>query len=150
MSPKQPGGGYSPIPQGGNPRQSEAWALIESARRMKEAQADASDKAALVGAARLNWRLWTLFQASLVLPESVVPEDVRNNMLSLANFVDRHTVGFIADPKPERLDVLIRINREIASGLMAQSPKPAAAPDSAAAAPDAKTKGKRERVSQSV
>lgn len=146
MSPKQPGTGYSPIPKGGNPRQSEAWALIESARRMKEAQADANDKAALVGAARLNWRLWTLFQASLVLPESVVPEDVRNNMLSLANFVDRQTVGFLADPKPEKLDVLIRINREIASGLMAQAPIPAE--ETKADAPASKVAAGR--VSQSV
>ncbi len=141
MSLKQAGPGYSPIPQGGNPRQSEAWALIESARRMKEAQAGAGDRKALLGAARLNWRLWTLFQASLVLPESVVPDDVRNNMLSLANFVDRHTVGILADPKPEQLDVLIRINREIASGLMAQ---PAAA-KAAAPAP-----GQPGRVRQTV
>ena len=148
MSPKQPSGSYSPIPPGGNPRQSEAWALIESARRMKEAQAAGGDRLVLLGAARLNWRLWTLFQASLVLPESVVPEDVRNNMLSLANFVDRHTVGFLADPKPERLDVLIRINREIASGLMAQTPPKTAAPGPKTAAAAAKaTPG---RVRQTV
>jgi flagellar biosynthesis activator protein FlaF len=143
---QQSNAGYSQVPQGGNPRQSEAWALIESARRMKEAQADAGDQAALLGAARLNWRLWTLFQASLALPESAVPEEVRNNMLSLANFVDRHTVGFLADPKPEKLDILIRINREIASGLMAQAPKPAE--ETKVEAPIAK--GQAGRVSQSV
>lgn len=143
---QQSNAGYSPVPQGGNPRQSEAWALVESARRMKEAQADSGDKAALLGAARLNWRLWTLFQASLALPESVVPDEVRNNMLSLANFVDRHTVGFLADPKPEKLDVLIRINREIASGLMAQAPKPAE--ETKADAPAVKAASGR--VSQSV
>ena len=43
-------------------------------------------------------------------------------MISLCNFVDKVTVDFISDTKPEKLDVLININREIASGLLATPP----------------------------
>jgi flagellar protein FlaF len=112
---------YSAAPAPGNPRQTEAWALIESARRMSLAQAN-PNTADMLAAVRLNWRLWTLLQASLVSPEAKLPDDLRANMLSLANFVDRHTVGVLADHDPKKLDVLIRINRELASGLIAPVP----------------------------
>jgi flagellar protein FlaF len=135
MSPsrkRHPSGGYSAIPSAGNPRQTEAWALIEAARRMKDAQAEPFDERAFLSAVRLNWRLWTLIQSSLSVPESTVPSEVRANVLALSNFVDRHTVNILAAPKPELADVLIRINREIAGGLMAP---PSA--NAAANAPDA-------------
>jgi flagellar protein FlaF len=78
----------------------------------------------MLAAVRLNWRLWTIFQAELLDPQCTVPDAVRGNMLSLANFIDKHTVGLIAKPSPEKLDVLISINRELAAGLY-QSPEQA-------------------------
>jgi flagellar protein FlaF len=115
-----------------DPRQVESWALMETALRMKAAQKEPMDEAVLLQAVRTNWRLWTIFQASLLDPESLVPIDIRNNVLSLSNFIDSHTADIIADPKPAKLDVLIRINREIAGGLMTA---PAAPPAEAAVAP---------------
>jgi len=100
-----------------NPRQIESWALTETAARMSTARQDPVDEATLLHAVRLNWRLWTIFQASLLEPDCPLPVEIRNNILSLANFVDRHTAGIIAAPSPDQLDVLIRINREIAAGL---------------------------------
>ena len=47
-------------------------------------------------------------------------------MLTLCNFVDKHTVGALVEPTPEKLSVLIDLNRNIASGLM-QIPEGAAA-----------------------
>lgn len=70
-------------------------------------------------AARLNWRLWTIIQSELLDPASPVPLDIRNNVLSLARFVDAQTVDFLGDPAPAKLDVLIAINRELAAGLHA-------------------------------
>lgn len=43
-------------------------------------------------------------------------------MISLCNFVDKVTVNFISDTDPEKLNVLININREIASGLLTTPP----------------------------
>ncbi len=115
-------GHYQTVPTGGNPRQTEAWALTEAARRIKEAQREPVDTEALLQAARLNWRLWTIFQAEMTSPDCQLPLEIRQNMISLCNFVDKVTVDFISDTKPEKLDVLININREIASGLLTTPP----------------------------
>jgi flagellar protein FlaF len=88
---------------------------------LKESQATA-DRDAMLAAARLNWRLWTIFQAELLDPQCTVPDDVRANLLSLANFIDKHTVALIAKPSADKLEVLISINRELAAGLY-QSPE---------------------------
>lgn len=115
-----PSQGYQNRPQAGNPRQTEAWALTEAARRLREAQqADPFDAGRFLDALRLNWRLWTIFQAELCSPECQVPMDIRRNMLALSNFVDKTTVGLLANPQPEKANVLININRELAAGLFA-------------------------------
>jgi len=110
--------GYSTMPQGGLPQYTEAWALIEAARRMAEATTAANAKEAMREALRLNWRLWTIFQVELTGGESNVPEDLRINMLSLCKYVDQHTVGAIAEPTTEKIEVLVNINRDIAGGLL--------------------------------
>lgn len=118
--------GYSSIPQANSPRMTEAWALIEAARRMAVALQDAEGKdimdpkvrASLRDPLRLNWRLWTIFQAELLREDSDLPADIRTNMLTLCNFVDKHTVKCLADPTGDNIVALIDINRNIASGLL--------------------------------
>lgn len=110
-------GGYSNVPSGGNPRQSEAWALTEAARRIADAKERFGAGPELLAAVRLNWRLWTIFQAELSSAGSQVPDDIRSNMLSLANFVDKTSVDIISDPVAEKANILITINRHIAAGL---------------------------------
>jgi flagellar biosynthesis activator protein FlaF len=78
----------------------------------------------MLAAARLNWRLWTIIQSELLDPASTVPLEVRTNVLSLSRFVDATTVDFVAEPLAAKLDSLIAINRELASGLYA-NPSPA-------------------------
>ena len=101
--------------------EAEAWALTEAGRRMKVAQ-EAENQSALLAAVNLNWRLWTIFQAQLLAPGCDVPTEIRNNMVSLSNFVDKVSVGVIRDVEsPETkisVDGLIEINRQIASGLL--------------------------------
>ena len=105
------------MPQEGNPRATEAWALTESGRRLALASRGGRD--AMREALRLNWRLWTIFQADLTvaLESQDQPSDIHVNMLTLCQFVDKHTVAALSDPTPERLRVLIDINRNIAAGL---------------------------------
>lgn len=110
---------YSNIPQPGNPANSEAWALIEAARRMAESVNHEIAPAAMRDALRLNWRLWTIFQADMSLGETQMPEEIRNNMLTLCQFVDRFTVEALVDPQKRHIDTLVSINRNIASGLLA-------------------------------
>ena len=115
---------YTRVPKPGMPTYTEAWALIEAARRM----AVASDYAALDkiedrnkvrDAVRLNWRLWTIFQAEMTgADDDTIPDEIRVNMLTLCKFVDQHTVDTMQDPVPEKVSTLIEINRNIAAGLL--------------------------------
>jgi flagellar protein FlaF len=113
-----------PAQQGGSPRETEGRALMEAARRLSVAKDNPGDKAALVDVVRLNWRLWTIFQSDLSEPDNDLPAELRNNMLKLCNYVDKRTVEILSSPTPEAIDVLININRNIASGLLADT-KPA-------------------------
>ena len=118
--------GYTSVPQSSSPRMTEAWALVEAARRIAVAleEAEGKDmldpkvKAALREPLRLNWRLWTIFQAELLREDTDLPEDIRINMLTLCNYVDKHTVKCLAEPTAENIAGLIDINRNIASGLL--------------------------------
>lgn len=115
-------GNYRSIPAGGNPRETEAWALTETARRMSVGQAESVDIAEFLAAVRLNWRLWTVFQADLSSPDSEVPLEMRQNMLSLCNFVDKQTVKIISTGDRSLASSLININRQLAGGLFVVIP----------------------------
>lgn len=101
----------------GPPQLTEAWALTTAARKMLEAKERPDDIDGLTNAVRINWRLWTIFQAELTEPTNPMPPEIRGNLLSLAAFIDKQSTSILGDPKPEKLDVLININRQIAAGL---------------------------------
>ncbi len=118
MAQEYQGAGYGTVPQGGLPQYTEAWALIEAARRMADATTAENASESMRETLRLNWRLWTIFQAELSGEESAVPDEVRLNMLTLCKFVDQHTVDAIRKPTAEKMGVLVNINRNIAGGLL--------------------------------
>jgi flagellar biosynthesis activator protein FlaF len=107
---------YQRTPEPGNPARSETWALLEAARQLHQTKDGEMDdfRAAL----RMNWRLWTIFQASVVEPDCALPTEVRGNLLSLANFVDKATVQLLVEREPKTIEALININRQISEGLM--------------------------------
>ena len=114
---------YEQIPEAGNPTYTEAWALVEAARRMASPLEygdldDENNKVRVRDSLRLNWRLWTIFQTELSLEDGPVPIEIRESMLNLCNFVDKHTVDTINAPTPEKIATLIEINRNIANGLL--------------------------------
>ena len=116
-------GGYQQAPRAGSPTYTEAWALVEAARRMAAAiqggpVEETETKRRIRDTLRLNWRLWTIFQSELTTSPGQVPEEIRMNMLNLCQFVDKHTIDAIADTTPEKVAVLIDMNRNIASGLL--------------------------------
>ncbi|NVJ90015.1 MAG: hypothetical protein HWE34_00060 [Methylocystaceae bacterium] len=107
---------YDRMPVEGNPTQSEAWALLQAALKMRDA-VSSGEEAEMKAAVRLNLRLWTIFQADLLSPQCQVPAEIRQNMLTLANFIDKRSIDFMSEPIAKNIDVLININREIAGGL---------------------------------
>ena len=72
-------------------------------------------------ALRHNQKLWTFFQIELSSNDSPLPKEVKDNLISLSIYVDKRTFEVMAQPAPEKLDILISINRNIASGLMGQA-----------------------------
>lgn len=132
---------YERVPVAGQPAQTEGWALLEAAKRMAAAivSGDPSEKQTkenMKNALRLNWRLWTIFQAELLDEKCEVPEEIRINMLTLCQFVDKQTVKILAGPSPEIMVPLIDINRNIAAGLM-NLPEKGTKQESAPAQPSA-------------
>ena len=84
--------------------------------RLKAAK-ESGDIDDVLAAVRINWQLWTILQAEMLDPNCPLPADVRGNGVSLANFIDKHSMELIANPVKSKLDVLININRELAAGL---------------------------------
>ncbi|MEP4379412.1 MAG: flagellar biosynthesis regulator FlaF [Alphaproteobacteria bacterium] len=123
-----------PGQQGGSPRETEGRALLEAARRLTAAKDKPEEKKELLDTVRLNWRLWTIFQSEVNSQESPLPPEIRTNVITLCNFIDKHTVEILSDPNPDKLDILISINRNIAAGLLAD---PGAVMDTPAANTDA-------------
>ena len=104
--------------QHASPQAAEGWALIEMARRLDTAVQDPSNIEQILEMTRLNWRIWTIIQSELVDPECPLPREIRENLINLSNFIDKRSADIIAEPKAEKLSVLININRQIGAGLM--------------------------------
>lgn len=113
---------------GGEARQTEARALMETARALADAQENMDDLGAYRAALRLNWRLWTIFQSDVSSADNPLPQEIKQNILNLSVFIDKHTVDALANPEGRKLKVLIDINRNIASGLMTRPQSGTAAP----------------------
>lgn len=89
-----------------------------------------------------NQKLWMLFANDAGANESPLPQDVKNNIVSLALFTFKRTTDFLIETRPEQLSALIEINRNIASGLMKRQEAPAAPPSPAGKTAAYKTDGK--------
>jgi len=78
-----------------------------------------TEMADVLSAVRYNRRLWLVFADALGRPENMLPSEIKKNVSSLAVFVVNRSMSLetATEPKPERLGVLININREIAAGL---------------------------------
>ncbi len=103
-------------------RELEARVLLKSAGMMQDIQNewDSINDEMLDDMIRYNRQIWMLFyDTALENPEGDRPDDLRSNIVNLANFVFKHGLDILAEPKKEKFDILIEINREIAAGLMA-------------------------------
>jgi len=67
-----------------------------------------------------NRKLWTVFAGETVNEDHELPQDLRNNIASLAVFIFKRTIDIQSEPTPDKFDVMIDINRQIAAGLLKQ------------------------------
>lgn len=106
-----------------NQRELEARVLLKSAKFMQDLQNDwdAVTGEVLEETLKYNRKIWLMFyDTALENPEGNRPNDLRSNIVNLANFIFKREMDILAQPQRQKLDVLININREIAAGLMAR------------------------------
>ncbi|MFN3396867.1 MAG: flagellar biosynthesis regulator FlaF [Thermodesulfovibrionales bacterium] len=101
-------------------RELEASVLIKAAHKLKHCRDnwDSQDiQERLDEALKYNQKLWSFFQAELSRPDHPLPKKLREDLLSLSLFIDKRIFEIMASPSPEKLDILININLNIAAGL---------------------------------
>ena len=68
-------------------------------------------------ALNFNRKLWSIFMISVTKEESPLPQEIRQNIANLGLFVMNQTREMLLEPQPQKLEVLVRLNRQIAAGL---------------------------------
>ncbi len=105
----------------GSQREMEARILYKSNRQMQQLIEgwDARPKGLLEETLKYNRQIWMLFyDTALENKDGNRPNDLRSNIVNLANFIFKRELEVLSDPRPEKLQILININNEIAAGLM--------------------------------
>jgi len=101
-------------------RETEARVLTIAALKLKECQ-DNWDKdkghKILDKALKFNQQVWSIFQSELVKEDNPLPKEIKRDVLRLASFIDKRIFETMSQPSPEKLNIIIRINRNIAAGL---------------------------------
>lgn len=101
------------------PRELEANLLLRAAAQLQTVRdAWESNKPKLDEALTFNRRLWAVFMGSAAEKDNALPREIRQNIANLGVFVMNQTLSLMSEPKPEKLGILITINREIATGLL--------------------------------
>lgn len=96
----------------------EAEAFARAAALLADARARGHDRTALGHALCFNQKLWTIMQAEALDPAHPAPQDMKQDMLSLAAFMDDATLKALAAERP-RLDAMIQVNESLARGMFA-------------------------------
>lgn len=101
-------------------REIEAAVLTKGARKLRECQNNweaANREEQLKDALKFNQRIWSIFQGELAKEDHPLPRKLRLDILRLGSFVDRRILEILADPRPEKLKIVIDINNNLAAGL---------------------------------
>ena len=83
-----------------------------------------------------NRKLWTIFASDATNPDHPLPQEIKNNIATLAVFMFKRSIEVLIDTNPEKFKVMIEINRNIASGLLKRGAAPPAPGASAPKAPE--------------
>lgn len=110
-------------------RELEARVLLKSAKMISDLKENWEDvdKQLLASTLQYNRQIWMMFyDTALENPDGETrSDDLRSNIINLANFIFKRELEIRSDPQKEKLDALININKEIAAGLMTKPTTPA-------------------------
>lgn len=101
-------------------RELEASVLTKAGLMLKAVQEswDAPDREAkMLDAIKYNQKVWSFFQAELSEPTNPMSKKLREDILNLSLFIDKRFFEIMAFPSPEKLDIVVDINFNIAAGL---------------------------------
>lgn len=104
----------------GSPRELEAQLLMRAASKLQAIKdGEVTQTGDVLSAIRYNRRLWLIFASALGRDENMLPMEIKRNVSSLAVFVLNRSrmLETSTEHNPDRLGILININREIAAGL---------------------------------
>ncbi len=104
-------------------RETEAKALLKAAKMLQDLQTswDGRSQKTIEDALKFNRQIWVLFyDNALTAQDEKRPKHLSTNVVNLANFVFRRSMEILAAPEADKLNILISINREVATGLMAK------------------------------
>ncbi len=104
-----------------SPRELEAILLLKAARKLQVVKDNwETHRSELDEALTFNRRLWTILSTSATSPDNPLPDEIKQNIANLALFVFSRTLAVMQEGKeamPQRLTVLVQINRSLAEGL---------------------------------
>lgn len=105
-------------------RDVEIAVLIQAAKRLEECEQNWEKvvrNGKLLAALKYNQNVWSIFQAELEKEENPLPNKLRLDLLMLIRFLDRRILEVMHLPAPEKLKIVIDINRNIAAGIREQN-----------------------------
>jgi flagellar protein FlaF len=108
-------------------REIEAAVLTKAARKLRECQENWNSEdreQKLNDALKYNQLLWCIFQGELKRDDNPLDKQLRADLLKLSALVDRQIFETMGDPSPDKLDLVIDINNNIAAGLRQTSGSP--------------------------
>lgn len=100
------------------PRELEAHLLLKAATRIQILKDTwPGPDGELAKALTYNRKLWTILSTSATSADNPLPQEIKNNVASLGLFIMKRTMEIEVEPKPEKLSILVTINRNLAAGL---------------------------------
>lgn len=97
----------------------EAFGLSRAAIMLDQAKQNRADKVAMTAALNHNLELWVAIRAMIEREESTVPQNVKENLVKLCNFVaDTTFKSAETELEDTTIETLININLQISEGLL--------------------------------
>ncbi|WIY51652.1 flagellar biosynthesis regulator FlaF [Devosia sp. YIM 151766] len=101
-----------------SPRERESALLMRSAATLQKVKDDWPNSFDDLDAAlAFNRKLWSIFMVSVTKEDNPLSPELRQNIANLGLFVMNQTREIMMQPMPQKLEVLVRLNRQIAAGL---------------------------------
>lgn len=99
--------------------------LLKSAARLQGIRDSwPAREAELQDALLANRKIWTVFVTAMTQDDCKLPNLTRSNIVNLGMFVFNRTLQMAGTGRPEQLNALIDINRNLAAGLRGDGGEP--------------------------